>query len=126
MKTADKAKIGATETEKQRVIVLKQCEKVGLTTNKTLTRIAEGLDALENKIFYDKDRGKCITGPDMITWAARLKAIDQAISILDLKPPEKNELSGNITINSELSPEVQDIFNKIYGKNDKKRRAPKL
>jgi len=41
---------------------------------------------------------------------------------------EKKELSGSVTVNHDLSPEVQDVFDKIYvkAKHDKKRRAPKL
>lgn len=72
--------------------ILKQCRSVGLSSRLTIKRIKEGLDAKENKVFYDKDRGKCIVGPDMINHAARAKAIDQAISILDMKPAEKHEV----------------------------------
>jgi hypothetical protein len=84
---------------------LKQCKSVGLTSRRVVRRIKEGLDALENKVFYDKDRGKCVFSPDMINWSARQKAIDQAISILDLKPAEKHKVehSGKVTLEDIVS-----------------------
>jgi hypothetical protein len=96
--------------------VLKDCKEVKLTPRRVLRRLAEGLDAIENKIFYDKDRGRCIVGPDQINWSARQKAVDQAISILGLKPPEKKEINGELKLNHELTPEVQDLFNRIYAR----------
>ena len=93
--------IGVKAAETARKQVLKHCKSVGLSARLTLKRVREGLDALENKVFYDKDRGKCITGPDMINWTARQKAVDQSMVILELKPPEKHELDvkGDMKIN---------------------------
>ena len=95
-----------------RKMVLKQCKSVGLTTRLTIKRIREGLNALENKVFYDKDRGRCIIAPEMINWAARQKAIDQAISILDLKPAEKREIkhSGSIKLEDLVAGDNDDKF----------------
>ncbi|HBJ75191.1 MAG TPA: hypothetical protein DDY86_06730 [Syntrophaceae bacterium] len=82
--------------------VLNECKSVGLTSRLTIRRIKEGLNALENKVFYDKDRGRCVVGPDMVNYAARAKAIDQSISILELQPATKLELSGNLNIYDKL------------------------
>ena len=72
---------------------IKAFKKAGVTLGRVAKRISEGLDANENKVFYDKDRGKCVVGPDMINWAARQKAIDQAVAILDIKPAEKHDVT---------------------------------
>ena len=84
--------MGELAADAGRQHVLKQCKSVGLTSRLTIKRIREGLNALENKVFYDKDRGKCVTGPNMINWTARQKAVDQSISLLDLKPAEKRKI----------------------------------
>lgn len=119
MKTEDRERLGKEAGEIARADTLKHCKAVRLTPRLVVRRIKEGLDAKENKVFYDKDRGKCIIGPDMINHTARAKAIDQAISILDLKPAEKKEISGTVAINHELSPEVESMFEKIYQKGTK-------
>lgn len=76
--------------------ILKRCENIGLTTDKVLTRINDGLDATENKVFYDKDRGKCVLSPDLIAWGVRTNSIDQAIAIKGMKAPEKLEIKTDI------------------------------
>ena len=117
---------------------LKECAIVGLTTRKTLKAIAEGLVAHEVKTSFDKDRARWAYSGDLIDHKTRLSAAALAISILDLKPPEKKELTGSLTLNHELPPELQGMFDKIYskgklvnpkikkGKNDKKRKPSKL
>lgn len=114
MKSEDE-KLCEKSLEIARAETLKHCKAVKLTPRRVLKRIAEGLDAKENKVFYDKDIGECVIGPDQINWTARQKAIDQAVSILDLKPAEKKEISGKLTMNHELSPELQEMFDSIYG-----------
>jgi hypothetical protein len=86
--------IGIEAREIARAEVLKECRRkdVNLGLRRVLRKISEGLEAQENKVFYDKDRGKCIVGPDQINWSARQKAVDQAMAILDLKPAEKHDV----------------------------------
>jgi len=98
---------------------LKECAIVGLTTRKTLKAITEGLAAHEVKTNYDKDRARWAYSNDLIDHKTRLSAAALAISILDLKPPEKKELTGSLTLNHELPPEVETMFEKIYGKGKK-------
>jgi hypothetical protein len=98
---------------------LKECKAIGLTTRKTLKAIAEGLVAHEVKTNYDKDRARWAYSDDLIDHKTRLSAAALAISILDLKPPEKKELTGTLTLNHELPPEVETMFEKIYGKGKK-------
>lgn len=75
--------------------ILKRCDKIGVTTDKVLTRINEGLDATENKVFYDKDRGRCVLSPDLIAWGVRTNSIDQAMTVRGMKAPEKIEHTIN-------------------------------
>ena len=112
-----------------RAFVLKQAEKEGLKVEKILKKLVEAMDANENKVFFDKDRGRCFVGPEQIAWMPRLKAIDTAIGLLGIKAPDKQEVSGNLDFNHDLSPELQEVFNRIYEKgkaSDSHRRASKL
>ena len=84
--------IGQKSAEIARGELLKHCRSVSLSPRKVCKRIAESLDATEVKTHYDKDRGKWVYSTLMIDWAARAKAIDQAICILDLKPVERKSL----------------------------------
>lgn len=88
--------IGKEAAEYARKTVIAESKRAHLTLRRTLTRIAEGLNATETKASYDKDRGKWVYSDPMIDWGARAKAIDQAIAILDLKPAEKHEVELNI------------------------------
>jgi len=91
--------------------VLRHCKAVKLTPRKALRRIADALDAKENKVFYDKDRGRCVIGPPMIDWAARAKAVDQAIAILDMKPAEKHD----VAVHGEIRALLEEIDGQTVG-----------
>lgn len=88
MKTDEQ--IGAEAALKAHNKILKEAKAVKLTTRLVLQRLKEGLDAKENKVFYDKDRGKCILSPDLINWATRSKSIDQAMAIFNMAPKEND------------------------------------
>lgn len=75
--------------------ILKRCDDIGLTADKVLMRINDGLDAKENKVFYDKDRGRCVLSPDLIAWGVRTNSIDQAMTVRGMKAPEKIEHTIN-------------------------------
>ena len=112
-----------------RAEVLAKAQKAGLKVEKIIAGIVEAMDANENKVFFDKDRGRCFVGPEQIAWMPRLKAIDTAIGLLGIKAPDKQEVSGNLDFNHDLSPELQEVFNRIYEKgkaSDSHRRASKL
>ena len=86
MKTDEQ--IGAEAALKSHKKILKEAKAVKLNTKLVLQRIKEGLNAKENKVFYDKDRGKCILSPDLINWQTRSKSIDQAMAIFNMVPKE--------------------------------------
>lgn len=93
MKTEEREKLGKEAGEIARAETLKHCKAVKLTPRRILKRISEGLDAKENKVFYDKDRGRCITGPDMIAHEVRLDAAKMGLSIWGMKAPEKLDVT---------------------------------
>jgi hypothetical protein len=111
-----------------RQFVLREAEKADLTLQKILKGIVEDMDAEEEKVFFDKDRNRCVKGPKQRAYSARAKARDQAISILGIKAPEKIEASGSVNLDHELTPALQEVFDKIYsrGKVDQKRKPRKL
>ena len=74
--------------------VLKTCESQGLTTLRIVKDIKAGLKAKETKATYDKDRGDFAYSKPMICWAARLKALDQAIGILGIKAADKHDVTS--------------------------------
>jgi hypothetical protein len=87
--------IGAEAANIARTRILQEAGHVKLTTKKVLQRISEGLDANENKVFYDKDRGKCIISPDLIAHGVRLDAAKLGATVLDMIPSQKIDANVN-------------------------------
>lgn len=81
-------------TKVTRDAVLKECESAGLTPIRLIKDIKAGLRARETKATYDKDLGAFAYSKSMISWAARQKAIDQAIGILGIKAPDKHDVTS--------------------------------
>ncbi len=87
-------------TEEQKTTALKSVlaetkaamKKAGLTTNRVIKRIKEGLDAYEVKTAFDKDRGKFFYSKKLVSHGTRLKAAEMAIPLLDMKPVEKKQI----------------------------------
>lgn len=73
--------------------VLDACASNGLTILALVKGIKAGLRAKETKATYDKDTGEWAYSKAMISWAARQKAIDQGISLLGIKAPDKHDLT---------------------------------
>lgn len=111
-------KLGKEAGELARAETLKHCKAVKFTPRRILQRLSEGLDAKENKVFYDKDRGKCIVGPDQIAHDVRLDAAKVGISIWGMKAPDKIEMNhqGNI---------MAAVVNHLSG-NNKQPETPKV
>jgi hypothetical protein len=101
--------VGDAARETARKKILEHCKKVKLTPPRILLRISEGLDAIDNKVFYDKDRGKCITGPDLVDHGRRLEAAALGIMIHDMKPCEKKKLTVEVE-------GIEDILKAIHAK----------
>lgn len=90
--------IGKEAAAVARSAVFKEARAVGLTVRKTLRRIAQGLDATDQKVFYDSNRGKCVLGPPLVAYGVRCDYAKLAVTVLDMKPAEKMDVnvSGNL------------------------------
>lgn len=114
-----KADLGKEAADYARKQVLKKAKKAGVTTDKVMLRLNEALDATETKVFNDTEDGIVYSEP-LIAHQIRLKAVDLAIVLLDLKPAEKRELSGSLGINpvnmsnEELDLKIKEGFDKLY------------
>lgn len=82
---AEAARYAMKETEKL-------CKKAGLTKNRVLKRIKEGLDAHMVKATYDKDVGSFVYSKALIDHGTRLKAAEMATVLLNMKPAEKRQI----------------------------------
>jgi len=72
---------------------MKSLRRYGVTPGRVAKRLSEALDAKETKVFNDKDDGIVYSTP-LVAHAARLKAIEIAVSLLDMKhEPTRIEIS---------------------------------
>jgi hypothetical protein len=88
------AEIGKEANIYARRKTLKAAKKAGVTIDKFMQRLNEALDAEEVKVFNDKDSGIVYSDP-LIAHQIRVKALELTAVILDLKPVEKREVTGN-------------------------------
>lgn len=104
----------ARKVEKDEVLdslcapMVKACKQHRLTISSVVKVVKEGLGANENKVFYDKDRGKCIVGPDMIDHGKRLEAATIASGFFGLK---REKIKHDHHIEG-----VEDILKAIHAK----------
>jgi len=94
--------IGREAAEVARKTVLRQAKSVGLTTRKTLKRIAEGLDAKKTAVSYDKDRGRWAYSDPMIDFPTRAEYVKLAMTFHDMKPSEKLDVNVNLNLPERL------------------------
>lgn len=73
--------------------VVEQCERAGITIPKILQRIAEGLDAKEQKVSYSSTEGCHVYSDEMVAWGVRSKSIDQAVALMGIAAPTKSDMS---------------------------------
>lgn len=119
MKTDEQ--IGAEAAKIARRKVDAEADKTRLTTYRIFLRISEGLDAVENKVFYDKDRGKCIVGPDMVDHKRRLEAAGLGIVVRDLKPCEQQKIDVTHNFDKALFESARKVFTENPAKKAKPR-----
>lgn len=85
--------VGNLAGDMARTVVIQQCEKAGLTVPKVISGIVAGMNAMEQKVQYSQPDSDFVYSKEMVAWAVRQKAIDQAIAILGIKAPEKSDLN---------------------------------
>lgn len=87
--------IGKKHRDKIMSETVKLANRVGLTPRRTLLRIKQGLDATDQKVFYDSNRGKCVLGPPLVAYGARCDYAKLAVTVLDMKPSDKLDVNVN-------------------------------
>jgi hypothetical protein len=102
--------VGKDAGEVARAAVLLQCAKAGLTVPKVLAGIVAGMTAEEQHTQYSRPDRTFKYSKKMVAWAARQKAIDQAIAILGVKAPEKNDVNLKTNIPTMI---VLDFNNEV-------------
>lgn len=97
---------------------LKSLRRYGVTPGRVGKRLSEALDAKETKVFNDKDYGIVYSAP-LVAHAARLKAIEIAVCLLDMKPAEKdinvNVREDEARINSGLAAVLVGSYHRRKG-----------
>jgi hypothetical protein len=88
-------------------------EKQGITPERLAQKLNEELDAKENKVFYDKERGKCHVGPSMISWKIRQAARMDAQKLLGLYPAEKVEMDVRMELQNLDDDELRQRLNEL-------------
>jgi hypothetical protein len=88
-------------------------EAEGITPKKLAKKLAEELDAYENKVFYDKDRGKCHVGPRMVNWKTRQAARMDAQKLLGLYPAEKVDVEARVAVTPTVTDEERALLKEV-------------
>jgi hypothetical protein len=87
-----KRKVGEKAGEISHDIIIKQCKDAGITVPRVLREIASALNAKEVKATYAQTEGAWRYSKQLKAWPICQKAVDQAISILGIKAPEKQDV----------------------------------
>ena len=71
---------------------LKTLKRYRITPGRVAKRLSEALDAKEVKATYDKEFREWVYSEPLIAHAPRLKAVELASVLLDMKPADKHEI----------------------------------
>ena len=85
--------LGQLAGQTARQATLDACSKAGLTVTKVAETIVKALDATQVKAQYDSEVGIWAISEELTDHPTRLKAVEASITILDLKPSLKAEIS---------------------------------
>jgi hypothetical protein len=95
--------------------ILDACEKVGLTVEKTAKTVVAAMDANAVKVQMDI-RGVYQVSKPYVDHNTRLKAVEHAEILLDLKPVERRKVEGALTLLSDAEIDMQlDLLTKKDG-----------
>lgn len=103
-----------------RAKTLKALARHRVTASRIAKRLAEALDAMETKATYDKEAGKWVYSDKLIAHSPRLKAIEIAVALLDMKPTEKHDL----TVHGEIKALLQEIDGTTIGPPGQRGKKP--
>lgn len=82
-----------------------------VTYSRVGKRLSEALDAMEVKATYDKETGQWAYSNPLIAHGPRLKAIEIAAALLEMKPSERQE----VTLYGEISHLLAEIDGATLG-----------
>jgi len=112
---AKKREIGLMAGSVARQSILDACEKVGLTVEKTAKTVVAAMDANAVKVQMDI-RGVYQVSKPYVDHNTRLKAVEHAEILLDLKPVERRKVEGALTLLSDAEIDMQlDLLTKKDG-----------
>lgn len=110
MSAMDKTEIGAMAAQVARQKTMKALKRYRVTHGRVAKRLGESLDATEVKVFNDKEKGIVYSKP-LVAHGTRIKAIEIASTLLEMKPAEKHEV--------DLKQPLEITIKKFYrGKTD--------
>ncbi len=88
------------------------CAEVGLTVKKVAQTILDGMESKAVKIQMDV-RGEWQTSDEYIDHGVRLKAVEMAMTLMDLKPAEKHEVDiMSLMSDSDLDNQLKALMGK--------------
>lgn len=111
-----KREIGLRAGDAARTAILEACNNAGLTIEKTAKAVADALEANAVKVQLTID-GQWTESSPYTDHVTRLKAVEAATVLLDLKPVErkKMDLTSNLT-DEEIDRQLELLSKKASGK----------
>lgn len=101
---------GQLAGQSSRQYILDACQKEGLTVEKVAKTIVEGLEAKQVKVQMNM-QGKWVVSKEFDDIPTRLKAVERAEVLLDLKPTEKKQVDLVATLTDEqINNKLRDIL----------------
>jgi hypothetical protein len=100
--TEPNPELGKQAADYARQQTLKSLKRYKVSTGRVSKRLSEALDATEVKVFHDKG-GEIIYSKPLIAHGPRLKAIEIASALLEMKPAEKHDVNvqGTLKVSAE-------------------------
>lgn len=89
MTEKEKAAAGEMALKSARHKIESACEKAGLTMEKVAKTVANALEAKRVVVQLDNKTGQFVESSEYIDHQTRLKAVERAEVLLDLKPTER-------------------------------------
>lgn len=84
---------------------MKSLKRYRVTTGRVAKRLSEALDAHEVKVFHDKTSGEIVYSKPLVAHHIRMKAVELAVSILEMKPPDRLDLRDTTPPERKLTDE---------------------
>lgn len=110
-----KEELGALAGQTARHKIEEECAKAGLTVEKVARTVANALEANVVRAVINME-GQFVYSKPLSDHVTRLKAVERAEVLLDLKPTEKIKVDGIATISDEA---IDRRLEQLMGKGNK-------